>query len=350
MISSYYFREQTIIESFKASVVFFYIMFYFMLRQIKPSIVQMESAIFTIVVIFCLCYIIQFLIYPTVIFSGAEMEFSEDIRIRLMAQGFSSLGYFFGLNNFIIGKRKNSNLFLLLLCFSVIFLMGFRTMLAGIVFFTCILFFRIYGFSWKFFSVGLLAVGVFIAIIQIPVFADKINIMLERQETQNLANSDYIRVIGFLYYTQDHFKNIWEFILGSGMPFEGTVYGNYMTGLINEGIYYEDWGLIGLSWLIGIIPVFFMIFYGIKAFILNVKKEYYYIGIWFLYLIITSITTMEFYRAGNFVVQAIALYMVEQIYILHRQRERLNPKILNYESTPKSEKPLNPLKGTLKSS
>jgi hypothetical protein len=319
MISCYYFREQSIFDSFKASVIFYYIMFYFMLRIINSSIDQMESSLFILVIILCGCYIVQYLIYPRVIFSGAEEEYFDDVRIRLVGQSFSSLGYFFGLNNLLIGKRKISNLFLTLLCFGVILLMGFRTMSAGILFFTFILLIRVYGFSWKNFAIGLLSVGIFIAIIQLPVFADKINYMLQKQETQNLSNPNYIRVIQFQYFTQYHFHNILEYILGSGIPFEGTNYSKYMSSLNNEGIFAEDWGLLGLSWLIGIIPVTFMIFYSIKAFILKVDKQYYYIGIWFLYLVTTSITTAEFFRPGNFVVQAIALYMVERLYQTYKQ-------------------------------
>lgn len=319
IISCYFYSGQSLIESFKASVIFFYIMFYFMLRRIKPSLIQMENALLVLVVILCICYIVQFLIYPVVIFSGAKDEYTDDIRIRLVAQGFSSIGYFWGLNNFLLGKGKIINILLALLCLTVIFLMGFRTMLAGIVFFSIVLVIRIYGFSWKNLTISLLAIGIFIALIQIPVFADKINYMLERQETQNFNNSDYIRISEFQYFTQNHFQNTLEYILGSGMPFEETSYGNKMTNLEDRGIYYDDWGLLGLSWLLGVIPVLLMIFYSIKAFILKVNKEHYYIGIWFLYLVFTSFTTAEFYREGNFVVQAIALYMVEQVQVFHRQ-------------------------------
>ncbi|MEX2513468.1 MAG: hypothetical protein WD398_11225 [Cyclobacteriaceae bacterium] len=326
MISSNFFRDQSIMEGFKASVNFFYIMFYFMLRRINPSTIQMESALITLVIIFCISYIMQFILYPMVIFSGSEEEFSEDIRIRLMAQGFSSLGYFWGLNNLLIGKKRIIGLLLSIMCVGVIFLMGFRTMLAGIALFTFIMALRVYGFSWKIFITGFLASGVFIAILQFPLFAEKLNIMLERQETQNFSNSDYIRVVQFQYFTQHHFKSTIEYFLGSGMPFEGTRYGNYMRKLTDEGIYYVDWGLIGISWIVGLISVFAMISYSIKAFSLKVKKEHYYIGIWFLYLIVTSITTMEFYRPGNFVVQAIALFMVEKVYVTDKYKISVKQK------------------------
>lgn len=313
MVSCYYYRDQSVFDTFRGSANFFYIMFYFMIRRINPSLAQMEKALLILAVIFSLSYIVQYIIYPTVIFSGAKDEFTDDIRIRLGAQGLGSLGYFFGLNKFLTWKKVNY-LLLSILCFCVILLMGFRTMLAGLAIFTLIMIIRVYGFSWKIVFYGILATGVFVVILQLPAFSEKMNFMFERQEADNFNNSDYIRIVGLQYFTQDHFKNIGEFILGSGMPFEGTKYGNYMNSLTESGIYYVDWGLLGLSWIIGIFPVIVMILYSVKTYRIKVKKEYYYIGIWFLYLVVTSITTMEFYRHGNFVVQAIALFMVGKMF------------------------------------
>ena len=283
-----------------------------MLKKINPSIIQIEKSLITLILIFCFSYIIQFIIYPIVIFHGAEGEFYQDVRIRLAGQGLSSLGYFLGLNNLLIGKRKVGSLLLSILCFSTIFLMGFRTMLAGIVIISFVLFFRINGFTWKLFMFGLLALAIFFLVLQIPIFAEKFSNMNERQETQTFYNSDYIRLIEFQYFTKSHFASPIEFILGSGMPSTGSAYGRYMGFITDAGIYYVDWGLVGLSWIIGLTPVVFMISYAFKALILKVNKKYYYIGAWFLYLLLISITTQEFYRPGNFVVQAIALFIVEK--------------------------------------
>ena len=85
-----------------------------------------------------------------------------------------------------------------------------------------------------------------------------------------------------------------------------------MYGLKGRGIDWTDLGLLSLSWMIGLITVLAMIAYSIKAFLLKVPSEYYYIGVWFIYLVIVSFTTAEFFRSGNFIVQALALYLVEK--------------------------------------
>lgn len=329
MMSCYYYREQSVFDTFKASVVFYYIIFYFVLRKIKPSLNQIEKSLFILVLIFCIGYLIQFAVYPTVIFKAMKGEFTDEVRIRLAGQGFASLGYFFCLNNLLVGKRKTINILLFFLCLSVIFTLGFRTMLAALAICTLIITIRYYGFSLRIFGYGILATIVFIAIIQLPIFDKVVNTMLERQSTENFSNPDYIRITQFLYFTKDHFHSTLEYLFGSGMSFEGTKYQDYMDGLSDSGIYFDDWGLWGLSWIIGIGPVLFMIAYALKAFRLKVEKENIYIGIWFLYLVLVSLTTGEFYRSGNFIVQAIALYMVEKAHIQKNIKLRLKKQSEN---------------------
>src|SRR5690606_33900478 len=128
MISCEYFRGQTFITTFKASAAYFYILFYFILHYLNFHIVEVEEALIILVILFCLGYLVQYIIYPKVIFSGAEQEYTNDVRIRLYGQGQSSLGYFFALNRFLL-KGKSIYLALVFLCFLVIFLMGFRTMI-----------------------------------------------------------------------------------------------------------------------------------------------------------------------------------------------------------------------------
>jgi len=320
IISCYYFRGQSMLMTFKASVSYYYIFFYFVLKYLDVSIYKMETALLILIIIFCVCYIVQYIVFPKVIFSGGEDQniTTDNIRIRMVAQGLSSLGYFFGLNKYLHNNKKLHYLFLAILCFGVIFLMGFRTMLVMISIFTFLLIVRVKGFKWNILLFSLLACGLFVAMLQIPVFSEKLNGMMDRQQTEVLSNKDYIRVIQLKYYTHDHFKSFWEYIYGSGMTYsteqETSSYGRYMSRLPAVGIYWQDWGILGLSWIIGILAVISMIAYSIKAFLLEVPVAYYYIGIWFIYLVASSVTTMEFYRDGNFIVQSIALYMVEKFY------------------------------------
>jgi hypothetical protein len=294
-----------------------------MLKNINLSIPKMENALFVLSLVFCVCYIIQYVYYPVVIFSGAQTDMltTEDLRIRLEGQGLVSLGYFLGLNKYLKNIKNIFYLLLSLVCFGVIFLMGFRTMLVILIIFTFAMIIRIKGVSRELLLYGVVSAGVFIVALQLPIFNEKVYSMLERQKTQVFSNENYIRVIQFQYFTQEHFKNIWEYIFGSGMPGAGSAYNQYMDGLLNRGITWVDLGLLSLSWVIGIPAVIAMILYSLKASFLKVSSEYYYQGIWFIYLVAISFTTMEFFRPGNFVVQALVLYLVEKAHNNYLQNQ-----------------------------
>ena len=318
IFSCNYFRGQNLFLTFKTSAPYFYISFYFCLKKFNLSVPAMEKGLLILVIIFCLSYLLQYIIYPTIIFSGANSEYydTNNLRIRLAAQGFSSLGFFFGINKYLVfDKKKIFYLLLALFCFIIIFLMGFRTLSVSIIFFLIFLNIKINGFRWKIIFNIFIIFCLMLIISNIPVFANKIIAMNERQKTEVLTNSDYIRVIQFEYFTKEHFKSFWEFIFGSGMPALGaekSKYGKSMQYLLDQGITWVDFGLLSLSWLIGIITVISMFGYSIKAGLLKVHKNYYYLGVWFLYLVTASFTTQEFYRPGNFIVQAIALYIIEK--------------------------------------
>ena len=72
-----------------------------------------------------------------------------------------------------------------------------------------------------------------------------------------------------------------------------------------------DWGLLGQSWALGILTVSGFLMFSIKAIRLKVSNEYMYVSLWYIFLLLSSITNYEFMRAGNFLVHAIALYIVE---------------------------------------
>jgi hypothetical protein len=252
--------------------------------------------------------------YPVEYFEGATygLRYEDDIRIRMFAQGFSSLGYFFGINK-LISQKKPIYLLLIILNFSVILLMGFRTMSVMLIFCTFILVVRLTGFNKNLVTYTALISILIFFLSQSPLFSNVIERMFERNETQNFSDKDYIRIQQWDYYTQQHFKNPVEYFFGSGLPFLGSGdYGNYMENLFKVQLNYADLGLLSLSWMVGVIPVFAMLLYSIKAIKSRVDKKYYYVGCWFLYMLSISITTFEFTRYGNFIVQALGLYIVEK--------------------------------------
>lgn len=325
-ISSYVYRGQTISQSFSAEPTLLYLLFYFVLKRYHMTIIQIEKIIYISSLLFVISYIIQYMIYPIAIFSGAAVVNPEidDVRFRLIGQGLASVGLFMGFNKYIINRNKRY-LCLFLGAVFVIVLLGFRTMMACSIFFLIWMYVRIKGFNFKNLCYLFLGGIVFICLLNIPVFYEKIIFMIERNVTDNFSNDDYVRIVNFNYFINEHFNNTIEWLLGTGIPNEHSSYGFYMLSeLALRQITYVDWGLLGLSWTAGIGTVVVMIMYSVRAITLKVDNSYFYINVWFMYMLMISITTMEFYREGNLAIQAILLYLVEMTY---------TEKKKNYENT-----------------
>lgn len=317
MVSSLAYRGQSFFESFKACSYIFFILFYFFLTNNNYSLKTVEKSVFILGLIACILYIVQSYLSKKgiVIIETAESSLDGQIgieRFRMIGGGLISLNYFLCLNKILTKKGTLITYVCATFCLMAIVLMGFRTMMAGILLFSFILSFQILGIKkiWKF--VILLTI-LFIVLINIPSIKNMLTYTIERQQegTETFSNPDYIRWKSLDYYLNNHFHNGMEMFFGSGLPFLNKgAYGQYHERLRDVGIYYQDCGLLGLSWMIGIIPVFFMCCYSIIAYRMKIEPQYKYIGIWYLYLLAISTVTMEFYREGNFVVQALALYLV----------------------------------------
>lgn len=97
--------------------------------------------------------------------------------------------------------------------------------------------------------------------------------------------------------------------MGSGIPEQRTAYGKEQNDLAKVGIFYVDWGIIGMSWMLGVITLIGMIGYMLTAIKKSWKMEPY-IPMWLIYMLLVSVTTGEFIRDGSFIVQALVLALI----------------------------------------
>lgn len=324
MISCNIYRSQDLLSSFKALPVVFYIFFYYALLYFKPTVTQIEKVLQWLIIIFDILYISQFaLLQSGIVFLPMDettLDQGEEARFRMVASGLASLGVFYGCNELFINRKRLLPTIFVVLSLVVILLMAFRTMIFFTLLFSVILLFKVNnGFNRKTILYIIVGIILLLVLFTIPVLSDKLNYMLEKQfgeDSQTLGNKDYIRNITLNYYLFEHFKSPWEYIFGSGLPFYEHPYYKEFRILGSSGIFWMDWGLLGLSWMIGIVPVCCMIYYSFKSYFMKVDNNYYYLGIWFVYLVVSSITTAEFFREGNFVIQALCLYLV---YIVNKE-------------------------------
>lgn len=321
MFSCSYYNGQGILDSIAALASFYYILIYFMLSYIKPSSLNIKKALICLCLIFNTLYILQFiLLQKGLVFLPIEEDnifLGEGARFHMIGSGLASLSIFLGINTFLYTKNKLA-LFFSFSGLIVLLLMAFRTMVVLSILFVVFELFLIKGVKKTSFIYLIIGGACFFLLLQIPVIYDKVEYMWLKEfgegTKHSFANEDYIRWVTLGHYYTNHFHDWIEFIFGSGYPNVDGRYFKTVENLWSVGIYWMDWGLLGLSWMIGIPAVFSMLLYSYKVFKIKIDKRFYFIPVWFLYLVISSITTAEFFRQGNFVIQALCLYLAERVY------------------------------------
>lgn len=319
MVSCMINRGQSIIDSIKAMPNYFGLLFYFFLKWRKFKLTTVQSALVWLIMVFDILYIAQYyLIDYGINFLNIDdwmlSDSTEGNRLRVMSSGLYSLGMFYGIVQWYI-THKNKYLALFIVGAFVMLLTGYRQFLVSTL---VALLFMIYKLDKrvKLKHIGFVAAIVVVGYVlyQIPAVQGKIAGMIERNDTgASLDNKDYIRVIQWEFFNHEYFKNGWEHFFGSGLPLPGAKsgFGKYFQTLTDQGLQYVDWGIIGVSWMLGVLTFVGYVWMSLAAILKRVPSVYLYISLWYIFLLSSSITNWEFFRDGNFLVHAMALYIIE---------------------------------------
>lgn len=324
---SHFFNSQPLISSIEHSCHNLGILAYFVAKGLCSSVDVVKKRLKILMTITIVCYILQWIVYPTVLFAGSINDFDitdNQFRMRFYCSILFYLAFLYGINKYIIEKK----IFFLLytvIGFLPIIIMGFRSLIAMLLLSALLLIFKVSkkGASniFKYLTIGSIA---FYSALQIPFVQDKIDEMAIRQETGGtFDNKDYVRNVGLVYYSATFSEKPLMWILGGGDPLVDVDskpindYQRQFAQAYGMSLYWNDLGLIGLSFIIGIIAVSLLVYLCIKTMYDCGDSNLQYIRFCvFAVLVGTIITSMELYRNGNLVMLGILMYIV------HAQKQK----------------------------
>lgn len=302
---------KTVVASYPAlGILSVYGISYFRLDKINTL-----KLIKTICFLFCVCYIIQWIVYPFQIFAGSLDETninSEEFRMRMPCSICAYLLFFYGLEKLLLSCNLKYLLYIML-GFIPILVMGFRSLVALTIVMALLMIISIYHNYVKILTVTLLSVLLLFTSYQIPLVKMKVDEMIERQNNnQTFDNSDYIRYIEYEYFTENVFTKPGEKIIGAGYPVMDNTskYGRIMYDASHKkSLYWIDLGLVGLSFIIGIPAVCILIYIVLLCCIKCKEINLLFIRFTCLTVLIGSIfTSMELFRSGNLIIVGLLLY------------------------------------------
>jgi len=315
-LSSYIYNSQNPIKVLAASYPCLGLLFYFTLTKYKISEFEIRNVILKISILFCLCYILQWLVYPAIIFTGAEDKLniaSTYFRMRMPGSICSYILFFFGINDILIHKNKFSVIYILL-GFIPIIIMGFRSLVALSVISVFAMIFLVYkNVSKIFLALFTFIVVAGIVVSNVPLVQDKLKDMQKRQETlQTFDNPDYIRYQCYDYFDKYVYKNKLERITGGGYPtYDDNLYNKKHKDALNHSLYWVDLGIVGLSFMIGIPAVLLLVILILLVAYRAKSYDLQYIRFTLLTVLGGSIfTSMELFREGNMLILSLLFYLI----------------------------------------
>ena len=308
---SYFYNHQAIhlvtIHSYK----YFALLFFFYLVHTRATAEEAERILIVISVVCCTCYILQWLIYPTVLFTGAAEESKaslEHYRVRIPGSISCYCLFLYGVNKYITKKRIGDLLYSVLGGIPIL-IMGFRTLSALSVILVFLMIPFITRQVRKSLKYLILAVIIGYGALQTDLVKSKVEEMVKRQESgQNFDNENYIRYRELDYYWNEYFTKPGEKIFGGGAPVDMST--NYRKDIYYNNYAFTDLGLVGLGLIIGFPAVLLLVLCYVKCIWRFKEPKFQYLRFTLLLVLLGSLfTTSELYRTGNILLFSLFVYV-----------------------------------------
>lgn len=303
---------RTAVNSYQYLGLFSIFLFY----HYSPTYKQADKAILVVSLIWCACYLMQWIVYPITIFVGAtdEVNISSNMfRMRMPGSICAYCIFLYGINRWMTNKSL-INLGYSLLGLIPIFIMGFRSLTAAVVLCAFIMIGVISKKFWRTLLWMAIAVVLGYGALSVPIIGDKLEEMIERNDDdQTFENEDYIRYFEYDYYSGEFFTKPGEKFFGAGAPVYGkSPYADKMKMAEERfGYYWVDLGLVGLSWIIGIPAVLCLLIILWKGIRRCRAPENQYLRFTIIATTLASvITSMEIFREGNLIIIGLFLYTI----------------------------------------
>lgn len=274
-------HDQSLGITFIAQRFMYFYLLYWALHAIKIDTDDLESIIYWLGITFSFLYLIQFFLYPAILFDVRIAEDRDTIRIFLPGFTFLVLAYFLTINR-LFDEFSFSKIFSVILFLSILILMGTRQVIFTVLLLTMLNILFSERIKSKVFIFTLMVLSIIpIIIIFQGIFISLID--LSKNQSQSLAENVRIRAAGF-FLTQ-LFPNTFSYITGNGADSTNSSYG-FMIQMYRDayGFFQSDIGIIGdytkfgAVFVIGVFIILYKTIFGkIGGYFVYIK--YFYISI-----------------------------------------------------------------------
>ncbi len=311
-LSCFIFHDQSILATIIAMRYIFYLAVYFQLRKLNIEKQWIEKMILIGAAIYMVVFFIQVAIFPLKIVDTGRIEEADRgfLRFRIEGAGFLMLAAFMSLNRFLLNKNRQSLLFYII-CMVALVMLGFRTLLLTGVIASVFLALKISSDRVKVIRNTFLSLLFILALYLVPFINTYVNDLVELTQSQTDMGDDYVRYQTYNFYRYKVNKDELTLLFGNGFPQDDSRYGKMVSRGVDRGYIYADLGMIGFYLIYGLLAFVAFLYFVIKAVLIKLPKNSQYLNVYFFYMLISSLTTVELYRIGILGIEALALVLIE---------------------------------------
>lgn len=280
---------------------------YFFLHAIRFNVKDLERIIFVLGIVYVSFFLIQFVIYPKILFSIRIQVDRGTTRIFLQGGGYATLAYFMGLYYFTTTQKPIYGI-VSLLFFITLILQGTRQNILLIGFATIVYILvskRVKSKALIMLLLVLLAIPVFYF------FQDIFMNLIAVSEKQSAQQGDDIRIKAVKFFLGDFFPSPFAYLIGNGDSHMASRYGmEVFRYKIVNGLYQSDIGILGDFSKYGVFFILGVVLIYIKVFNLKLTR-FIYIKYYFLISFLRLFLGSDFGSAEPIVLLSTMLYMID---------------------------------------
>jgi hypothetical protein len=308
MYTAYIYHQQSYFISMWANRYMFFFLFYIVLHQLYVTPVYLERLLFILGVIYALAFLLQYAVFPTLLFDVRIGVERGTIRLFIPGLAFLNIAYLIALQRVLY--RNSLYYFIFMGFFLVVFLLtGTRSIIAGPALVTVFALF----FSKRVKSrLGIIVLVFFTIGLAFYLFQDIVLYLVSLSEQQSVYTGEDIRMKAGRFFLTDFFPNAFAYLTGNSEAHQASRYGMEVYGYKMQWNFYQsDVGFIGEFSKYGMFLFISALLIFIKAFRYPLSDNYAYARYFMILILVTLPFGSSFTTPDYIVVLCVVMYLFD---------------------------------------
>lgn len=301
-------QDQSYTTTFIAQRYMYFYIFYFFLHGLRIRPNDLVIIIVGFGILISLLYLLQYILYPTILFNVRISDERGTLRIFFPGQSFVFMTFFFSLLKFF-DKYKYPWLILTGLTFVIIILLGSRLILLTSALIAG--YFMITSDKVKS-KLLLIPVGIIALLVFLFIFRGIFTQLIDISKGQQVNFADDVRIRAATFFLTEFFPSTLSYFLGNGAESLNSPYGMWVYQIREDFNFYQgDVGIIGDYTQFGIIFVITAASIYIKTLSAKYPYQYKFLYYYMLFISLLMLTSGDFGNVSAYIPVLIIMYILD---------------------------------------